>query len=151
MIEPLTISVELECDADHAFAVWAERFGLWWPPSHTMCGPGGSVHFEPELGGRIYERGGDGTEHEWGEITRWDPPTSVAYLWHLRRDRADATDVELRFSPAGPGRSRLDITHTGWERLGRDGPSWRDANHGGWSGLLPHFLAACVPDNHSEP
>jgi hypothetical protein len=49
------------------------------------------------IGGRIYERTRDGTEIDWGEITVWEPPTRLAYRWHIRRDRADATDVEIPF------------------------------------------------------
>ena len=66
----------------------------------------------------------------------------MSYLWHLRRDRADATDVELRFIPLGADRCRLDIVHSGWERLGGEADRSRDANHAGWGGLLPHFIAA---------
>ena len=38
----------------------------------------------------------------------------------------------------------MEITHTGWERLGAEAETWRDANRGGWAGLLPHLRrAAC--------
>ena len=37
--------------------------------------------------GRIYERTPAGTEHDWGEVTVWEPPARLAYLWHLRPDR----------------------------------------------------------------
>jgi hypothetical protein len=40
--------------------------------------------------------------------------------------------------------TRLEITHTGWERLGAEAETWRDANRGGWAGLLPVFAAACT-------
>jgi hypothetical protein len=60
----------------------------------------------------------------------------------MRRDRTDATDVEITFSSAGERATRVEITHSGWERLGDEGPRWRDANRGGWSGLLPAFVAA---------
>jgi hypothetical protein len=97
---------------------------------------------EGRPGGRIFERTPEGVEHDWGQVTVWEPPTRLAYLWHLRRDRADATDVQLTFVDVD-GRTRLDIVHTGWERLGALGPGWRDANRNGWAGLLPHFLEAC--------
>jgi hypothetical protein len=101
------------------------------------------VVLEPSVGGRIYERTADGTEIDWGEITAWDEPRRLAYLWHIRRDRADATDVEISFVPLDADTTRVDIVHSGWERLGAEGPAWRDANAGGWNGLLGHFGAAC--------
>ena len=81
---------------------------------------------EPRLGGRIYERTPDGTEHDWGEVTLWDPPHRFGYLWHLRRDRADATDVEIRFLAATDSATVVEIEHRGWERLGADadGTGW---------------------------
>lgn len=144
MIEPLRIDVEIDCPPEHAFATWTERFGTWWPPTHTVSGDPAVVVLEPRLGGRIYERTGDGHEVDWGEITHWDPPRALTYLWHIRRDRADATDVEIRFVAAGPASTRLEITHSGWERLGAGAERWRNANRGGWSGLLPHFTAAAT-------
>ena len=143
MIEPLRISFEVGCPPDHAFDTWTERFAMWWPRGHTVSGhPDAEVVLEPEVGGRIFERTPDGTEIDWGEITAWDAPRRLAYLWHIRRDRADATDVEITFVGLDDGTTRVDIVHTGWERLGADGQAWRDANAGGWASLLPHFKEA---------
>ena len=141
MTEPLRISVELRCSAEYAFATWTERLGLWWPRGHSVSADPAALVLEPRLGGRIYERTADGGEIEWGEVTAWEPPRRFSYLWHIRRDRSDATDVTLTFVDLGQGASRLDIVHDGWERLGADARRWRDANAGGWTGLLPHFLA----------
>ena len=97
--------------------------------------------FEPRAGGRIYERAPDGAEHEWGRVTAWEPPRRLAYSWHLRQDRADATDVEVTFSAAPEG-TAVAIVHRGWERLGAKGPAARERNTRGWAGLLPHYVAA---------
>jgi hypothetical protein len=97
---------------------------------------------EDRVGGRIFERAPDGTEHEWGEVTVWEPPVRLGYLWHLRRDRADATDVDIRFVELAAGTTRVEIVHTGWQRLGAGGQDWRDRNRAGWETLLPHFVAA---------
>jgi hypothetical protein len=147
VIEPLRIEVPLACDHEHAFATWTQRFGRWWPRGHTVSGDPDSIVLEPRLGGRIFERTRDGREIDWGEIFVWDPPSRLAYRWHIRRHRADATDVEIRFVSDGPNSTRLEITHTGWERLGADAEAWRDMNRGGWSGLLPTFIAACAIDS----
>ena len=93
------------------------------------------------MGGSI-ERGPDGTESEWGEVTLWEPPGRLGYLWHLRRDRADATDVLISFNGRPDGTTRVEIEHTGWERLGAGGQEWRDRNQGGWTTLFPSYLEA---------
>ena len=148
MIEPLRIEFDVDCSPEHAFSVWTARIDLWWPRSHTATGDPALVVLEPRVGGRLFERTVDGAEIDWGEITRWEPPHRFAYLWHLRRDRSGATDVSVTFAPAGD-RTQVRIVHDGWDRLGDDGPTWRDANRGGWDGLLPHFVSACSPD-HEE-
>ena len=103
MIEPLRLSLSSP-------ARWSTRSR----PGRRGSAPGGrpttrspasdelSVVLEPRVGGRIYERTGAGAEHDWGEVTVWEPPSRLAYSWHLRRDRADATDVEIRFVARGP-------------------------------------------------
>jgi hypothetical protein len=42
----------------------------------------------------------------------------------------------------GDGSTRLDVVHSGWERLGAEGPAWRGANTNGWDALTPSFVAA---------
>ena len=82
-----------------------------------------------------------GVEHDWGEVTVWEPPRRLVYLWHLSRDRADATEVEIRFARRGDAATLVEIEHRGWEGLGAEGEDWRDRNHGGWATLLPHYIA----------
>jgi uncharacterized protein YndB with AHSA1/START domain len=118
---------------------------MWWPHGHSVSAePGLTVMFEPRAGGRIYERTPDGAEHDWGEVLAWEPPRRLAYLWHLRFDRADATEVEVTFVPDPEG-TAVRIVHRGWERLGAPkGPERRARNERGWAGLLPHYVAACA-------
>jgi hypothetical protein len=68
----------------------------------------------------------------------------------MGRDRADATDVDIRFVAATSDTTRLEITHSGWERLGAGADAWRDANRAGWGGLLSRFAAACTPAHPEE-
>jgi uncharacterized protein YndB with AHSA1/START domain len=141
-MEPIALTFTVDCAPAHAFALWAERTALWWPPRQTVSGAPQLVAFEPRPGGRIFEREAGGAEHEWGEVLAWEPPRLLRYLWHLRADRADATEVEIRFEPAGEG-TRVTIEHSGWERLGARAVDWRERNERGWAGLLPHYVAAC--------
>jgi Activator of Hsp90 ATPase homolog 1-like protein len=142
-LEPLRLTFDIACPAEHAFTVWTERLSAWWPKGHSVSGDRDAVvTLEPGPGGRIYERTSDGTEIDWGEVTTWDPPRRLRYLWHIGRARTDATDVELTFVDRGDGTTRLEIVQSGWERLGAEGATWREANTNGWSGLVPVFVAA---------
>ena len=111
--------------------------------SHRVRRGRHKVVLEGRPGGRIFERTTAGTEHDWGEVTIWEPPTRFGYLWHLKRDRSDATEVEIQFIGRGET-TRVEIEHRGWDVLGADGENWRDRNRGGWATLLPHFVAAAA-------
>ena len=140
MIEPLHISFEVSCPVAHAFDVWTSKIARWWPADHSVSGENGlMVVLEGRPGGRIFERTSAGIEHDWGEVIVWEPPRRLAYLWHLRQDRADATEVEIRFVDQGDATTRVEIEHRGWERLGARGPVLRDANQGGWSTVLDAY------------
>lgn len=143
MIEPIRLSFEVDCPVEHAFDVWATRIDQWWPRDHTVSTEEDlTVVLEARHGGRIFERRANGVEHDWGEVTLWEPPTRLGYTWHLNRDRSDATEVEIRFVPSGGASTRVEIEHRGWERLGADGQRSRDRNGRGWSTLLPHYVKA---------
>ena len=151
MTAPLRMAFEVDCSAEHAFAVWTSGIGTWWPADHTVTGADDlAVVMQSGVGGRIYERTPDGTEHDWGEVTVWNPPSRLVYLWHLRRDRCDATEVEIRFLAGDSGMTRIEIEHRGWERLGSAAGQWRDQNRAGWVSLLPHYQAA-IAQGEKEP
>ena len=130
--------------------MWTARASAWWPVAHTVSRSAGlEVVFGPHVGGRIFERTGDGMDIVWGEVTTWDPPGRLGYLWHIATDRSDATDVDIAFTEIEPSLTRVEIEHRGWERLGAEkGQTWRDANCGGWDGLLPAFVAVCASGSH---
>jgi uncharacterized protein YndB with AHSA1/START domain len=143
MIDPLEVIFDVACPADHAFTTWTAKIASWWAPDHTVTGRADTVVVLQEgVGGRIYERSADGEEHDWGEITVWDPPRRLGYLWHLGSERANATEVEIRFVPRGHTSTRVEIAHRGWERLGDTAETWRNRNRIGWQTLLPHFITA---------
>jgi uncharacterized protein YndB with AHSA1/START domain len=148
--EPLRLEFDVDCSAEHAFGVWTAKLSRWWPADHTVSGEADiDIVFEGHVGGRIFERTRSGEVHEWGEVTAWEPPRRVGYRWHLRQDRGDATQVEIVFIEQGATRTRVEIVHSGWERLGAGGPGRREANTAGWRGVLPHYIAACAQEgNH---
>ena len=147
-MEPLRLEFTVACPPERAFSLWAEQTSRWWPHGHSVSGePGLKVIFEP--GGRIYERTPDGTEHDWGEVLAWEPPHRLVYLWHLRFDRSDATEVEVTFTATDDG-TAVAIEHRGWERLGAVAEERRDRNRRGWGGVIERYRAACSLDPGSD-
>ena len=92
-------SVTVRASVAHAFAVFTQRFDLWWPRSHHIAKVDmKEAILEGKEGGRWYERGVDGSECEWGKVLVWAPPPTdppkaggpraaasakVALSWHL--------------------------------------------------------------------
>lgn len=143
MSEPLEFTFEVACRPAIAFSTWTTRGSMWWPADHSVSGERGlEVVFEEGVGGRIFERTPSGAEHEWGRITAWEPPSRLAYTWHLRFAPEDATDVEIRFVDAGGEHTRVEIVHGGWERLGERAAQRREGNRLGWTSVFPYFVEA---------
>lgn len=143
----IDLAFEVACSPEHAFRVWTERTALWWPQSHTMSqDPELEVHFEPWVGGRIFERSSDGTEFEWGEISVWEPPHRLAYEWHIFFDRSEATSIDLTFEASGGG-TRVRLYQRGFEKLPADiGLTRRDRTEGAWDEITTHFRQALIDD-----
>ncbi len=141
---PLELEFTVDCAVESAFDLWARRTSMWWPKGHSVTAdPHLVVTIEPRVGGRIFERTPDGIEHDWGEVLAWEPPGRLAYLWQLRFDRSDASEVEVTFHPVPDG-TAVRIVHSGWERLGAKGTERRERNKKGWAGVLEHYRAACA-------
>jgi len=96
---------------------------LWWPRrgvfpysfAPAATGPG-RILFEPRLGGRYYEIFADGSEYTIGRISRWAPPTQLAYSWQAP-DWPGATTIEIRCLAAGEG-ARLLYAQDGFAAAG---------------------------------
>jgi uncharacterized protein YndB with AHSA1/START domain len=143
MMEPLKFSFEVACPQERAFELWASRIDTWWPTNHTISGSKDvKVVLESGVGGRIFERTPKGEEHEWGEVTVWEPPRQLSYLWHIGSDRSDATSVTVRFLSKGPSDTTVQIEHDGWERLGARAEERRNRNSDGWQSLVKYYQAA---------
>ena len=142
--EPLRVTFDVAVPVDHAFEVWTAKTGLWWPRGHTVSGEPDSGEFEPYVGGRIVERGLDGGEHIWGEVTGWDPPHRLTFRWHLFFDVEQATTVSIVFEPQPTG-TRIRLEQSGFDALGEIGAQRREGNVVGWAATTAAFR------DHLEP
>jgi uncharacterized protein YndB with AHSA1/START domain len=95
----------------------------------------------PFIGGRVYERGADGQEHDWGEITVWDPPHRVEYLWHIFLAREKATKVGLTFTPAEQG-TLVRLENTGFGIFDDGAPERIDRVQDARAGITRQFREA---------
>lgn len=141
MTEALSFTFDVGCSPEHAFDMWTSRIDTWWPRDHTVH-QAVAVVLQPGIGGRIYERDAEGVERDWGAVTAWEPPSRLAYTWHIGSDPGRATDVEIRFVAGDGDSTRVQIEQRGWERFGEQAGPWRDRNRISWDSLLPHFQNA---------
>jgi uncharacterized protein YndB with AHSA1/START domain len=138
-IDPVVATVVVAVPPEEAWAVFTDRIGEWWPvlDGHSVGGERvADVRLEPGVGGRLYERWQDGTEHEWGGVTAWAPAQRLELWWRPDPGATyDPTTVEVTFRASGTG-TEVRLVHTGWERLA-DGGERRTSYQDGW----PHVLA----------
>lgn len=133
--------VTVPVPVEKAFAMFTERIGEWWPlPSHSIGAERAiDAVFESRLGGRLYERLDDGTEHDWGAVLVWEPPGRFVITWHVGRPPEVHTEVEVRFEPKGDGGTGVSLEHRNWERLGTGAAELRAGYDGGWDTVLGHY------------
>ena len=147
-IAPAAIRKQIEVNApiDRAFAVFATRMGDWWHKEHSIAQgtTQKDVVIETRAGGRWYEVGADGSEHDWGKVIAYDPPRRLVLAWQLTRDfaydPAFETTVEVNFEERD-GRTVVNFEHRDLERMGADAVELLEGMDGGWGMLLGLFKA----------
>jgi uncharacterized protein YndB with AHSA1/START domain len=141
-------TVTVETSADHAFRVFTEKHGAWWPLATHHIGkhPARTAIIEPAEGGRWYEQGEDGSECDWGRVLVWDPPHRLVLAWQLTAewqfDPSFVTEVELRFISEGAHRTRVEFEHRNLEAYGPKADTVREmiGAPGGWPAILDKFV-----------
>jgi uncharacterized protein YndB with AHSA1/START domain len=143
-IEPVRKTIEVKCPQEHAFRVFTERMNAWWPRATHSIGGAQTVScaIEGRVGGRIYEVLANGDQVAWGRVITWDPPRRLVISWHLAQGVETASEVEVKFSPAGPGATRVELEHRNWERFGGEKARERRDNYDkGWGVILTQNYA----------
>ena len=133
-----------------AFAAFTERLGEFKPPEHNLlAAPIAETVFEPRAGGHIYDRAEDGSECRWARILAYEPPDRVVFSWdispqwQIEPDPDRTSEVEVRFVPESPDRTRVELEHRHIERHGRGWPSVGEGVGGdqGWPLYLARYAA----------
>jgi uncharacterized protein YndB with AHSA1/START domain len=143
-------SILVDAPAERAFHVFTQEMPSWWHPDHHILeGELAEMVFEPRVGGHIYDRGVDGNECRWATVLAYEPPHRVVFSWNITTDWKLETnpertsEVEVRFTPEGEERTRVELEH---RHIDRHGPGWEDmrdavGSPGGWTGGLERFAA----------
>ena len=149
-IEPTTIRTQVivEAPIERAFRVFTEEFDRIKPHEHNMLGVDiAETVFEPRVGGRIFDRGVDGSEFQWARVLAFEPPERIVFSWDLspqwqvESDLEKTSEVEVRFIAEAPDRTRVELEHRHLDRHGEGWPSMRDAvdGEGGWPLYLQRY------------
>jgi uncharacterized protein YndB with AHSA1/START domain len=133
-------SIQVELAPPEAFRLFTDGIGEWWPLDEGFSYGGDraeQIFLEAVVGGRFYERFVDGDEIEVGRVVACSPPDRVLFTWRSPAWEA-ATEVEVRFVPAGTG-TDVHLEHRGWERVGPDGAALAERWANGWPRVLDAF------------
>jgi uncharacterized protein YndB with AHSA1/START domain len=144
----VTTSVVVAAPVERAFSVFTEDFGRFKPPDHNILGVEiAETVFEPRVGGHLYDRGIDGSECRWARVLAYEPPNRVIISWdispqwQIETDLEKTSEVEVRFIPEAPDRTRVELEHRNLDRHGEGWQATRDAveSEGGWPLYLQRF------------
>jgi uncharacterized protein YndB with AHSA1/START domain len=131
-----------------AFSVFTDDFGSFKPPEHNMLGVEiAETVFEPHAGGRVYDRGIDGSQCQWARVLAYEPPDRVVISWdispqwQIETDLDKTSEVEVRFIAEAPERTRVELEH---RNIDRHGDGWEAVRAGvdgsdGWPLYLQRF------------
>ncbi|MGH8994847.1 MAG: SRPBCC family protein [Acidimicrobiales bacterium] len=153
MTEPTSVtsvqhSVVVDAPIEQAFKVFTEDFGRFKPPEHNLLGVEiAETVFEPRAGGSLYDRAVDGSECRWARVLAYDPPHRVVFSWdigpswQIETDPDRTSEVEVRFTAEGAGRTRVDLEHRHLDRHGEGWDGLRDGVDGdqGWPLYLRRY------------
>jgi uncharacterized protein YndB with AHSA1/START domain len=146
-------SVVVAAPIEHAFRVFTEDFDRIKPRDHNLLEVDlAESVFEPRVGGRVYDRGVDGSECQWARVLAYEPPDRIVFSWdispewQIEADLEKTSEVELRFVSEDEGRTRVELEHRNLDRHGDGWEGERDAveGEGGWPLYLQRYADLLV-------
>jgi uncharacterized protein YndB with AHSA1/START domain len=143
-------SVVVDVPQDRAFTVFTDEIGTWWDPDHHLLPEGTTLKemvFQPRVGGHVYDVASDGSECHWSRVLAYDPPERVVFSWdislqwEIETDLERTSEVEVRFIPEAPDRTRVELEHRNLDRHGEGWEQMRAAvgSDNGWGSGLRRY------------
>jgi uncharacterized protein YndB with AHSA1/START domain len=152
----IQLSIVVETPLERAFHVFVEHFDRIKPREHNMLAVDiEETVLEPRVGGRIFDRGVDGSECRWARVLAFEPPHRLAFSWdispqwQIETDLDRTSEVEVRFIAETPDRTRVELEH---RNLDRHGPGWESARGAvvgdqGWPLYLQRYADEVARDH----
>jgi uncharacterized protein YndB with AHSA1/START domain len=140
--------IVVEAPIEQAFAIFTEGFGRFKPPEHNLLSVEiAETVFETREGGRVYDRGVDGSECSWARVLAYEPPDRVVFSWDIspqwqvETSPERTSEVDVRFIAETADRTRVELEH---RNLDRHGEGWEGVltgvdSGGGWPLYLQRF------------
>jgi uncharacterized protein YndB with AHSA1/START domain len=144
----VVLSIVVDAPLERAFHVFVDDFDRIKPREHNMLAVDiQETVFEPRVGGRIVDRGVDGSECRWARVLVFEPPDRLVFSWdispqwQIESDPEKTSEVEVRFIAESPERTRVELEH---RNLDHHGPGWDAARDGvagdqGWPLYLRRY------------
>lgn len=141
-------AIVVDAPIERAFRLFTEQFDRVKPREHNMLEVEiAETVFEPHVGGRVYDRGIDGSEYHWARVLAFEPPNRVVFSWdispqwRLESDLDKTSEVEVRFIAESAELTRVELEHRNLDRHGEGWEGARDAvgGEGGWPLYLQRF------------
>ena len=157
-IAPVRKTLLVAATPQQAFEVFTAGIDRWWPKSHGIGpAPVRKSIIEPHVGGRWYTTCEDGSEVVVGHVKVWQPGErlvsrgKISAAWKPDPRVALASEVEVQFHSDGAGRTRIELEHRGFERMGAEaGATMRKGVDGGWPSLLELFATEAASGARSS-
>ena len=146
----VSLSIVVDAPVERAFRVFTEDFDRIKPREHNLLAVDiAETVLEPRAGGRIFDRGVDGSECQWARVLAIERPTRIVFSWdispqwQIESDLDKTSEVEVRFIAETEQRTRVELEH---RNLDRHGPGWESAREGvaadqGWPTYLQRYAA----------
>ncbi|HEY4410600.1 MAG TPA: SRPBCC family protein [Acidimicrobiia bacterium] len=142
------MAIDVAVPLDRAFSVFTEQFDRIKPRHHNLLAVDiAETVLEAEPGGRVYDRGVDGSICVFARVKVVEPPHRLVLAWLISprwqiEDREDrVSEVEVRFSAIDDDHTHVELRHSG---LARHGAGWESAasalsGEEGWPLYLHRF------------
>ncbi|MDQ2959964.1 MAG: SRPBCC family protein [Candidatus Dormibacteraeota bacterium] len=146
-------AITVEAPIEKAFSVFTDGMATWWPKeNHIIEAELAEMVLEPRVGGRIFDRGVDGSECVWAHVLAYQPPTQFVFSWdissqwQIETDPEKTSEVVVTFVAETPQRTRVELEHRKLDRHGEGWEQMRDSVGAdqGWALGMTAFAAAAA-------